>query len=236
MGLALADVYRIINYKQSSTSRLKELINNARSSGKRTKQKNVSSGQEKPVFFPKKRIRGNNVTITLRWYNYDHYKKRYAQVKSLKGGGRRSFICSRNDTMHDVKEKIRTVFFPNGTSKDGRKLPDYDYCLADFALVELHNETVTVQEYIDTNSLDNVPKVLHMLTKKKRKFSFIDYSGDNSSEYDFAPVKKKTDYQVYSASSIFIVMKSGFNNAWFCSSVLVIATYLLLLLSKMMFQ
>ena len=156
MGLALADVYQIINYKQSSTSRLKELINNARSSGKRTKQKNVSSGQEKPVSFPKKRIRGNNVTITLRWYNYDHYKKRYAQVKSLKGGGRRSFICSRNDTMHDVKEKIRIVFFPNGTSKDGRKLSGYDYCLADFALVELHNETVTVQEYIDTNSLDNV--------------------------------------------------------------------------------
>ena len=114
--------------------------------------------------YPAKRLLPSNVTVQLRWYNYDKKKRKHIQVRESGGGGIRAVSLNRSITYDDILERCKNYFFPNGRSNIKGRLSKYTYYLADFSMakleniIELHNETkpLTLQTYIDKHS----PKVV----------------------------------------------------------------------------
>ena len=157
MGIALADAYLIINkFVETNTpgrnERLRELLVNARS-----REKNVKIGC--------KRSKPNELTVTFCWFNFNTLKGKYTQVRELQGGGRRTKVVSRQSTIENIKVMARNIFFPDGKSRSLKFISDYSFSLGDYALGELTDMSMKLEEYIEEHSLKHVKTKFNFLTK-----------------------------------------------------------------------
>ena len=166
-------------FKPPSSDRLKDLLKSARSNH----STRTSSS---------KRAKTTNVTVTLRWYNYNKDKCKFTLVKAIKGGGKRTLVCCRHDHIKFVKDKAESIFFPSGRNKSGQFINMFDAFAADFSLNEIRNETITIQEYIEKHSLSTV--VINFMTKELSVIEKMKSHPDrfcSSSDDDFEiPIKK----------------------------------------------
>ena len=96
-------------------------------------------------------------SVHLGWMHYSTRCGKYVAVRKTRGGGMYTYTFKRTETMHDIMEKAKETFFPQGRSANGH-LSVMEINLGNKNCIFELDLSVTAEDYISQHSVNNKDK------------------------------------------------------------------------------
>ncbi|XP_057309218.1 uncharacterized protein LOC130647391 isoform X3 [Hydractinia symbiolongicarpus] len=104
------------------------------------------------------KCKSSTISIEFSWQNFEKkgYKNKYSTVRIGQGGGLRRNKFTRDTLLSQVLEHLRSVFFPNGESKEHGSISLMRVTLIGTLNENIEDLSISLQTYIDKNSLKTI--------------------------------------------------------------------------------